>query len=77
MESLHLHRNRPSPRAPLSVALEDYQQVLDALNDDPYTLLPVLLARDRVEVTLGQTESLPVESARQQIILAYVEIPAL
>jgi len=51
------------------VALEGCQQALDALSDDPHTLLPVLLARDQVEVALGQTKPLPVDSARQLVEL--------
>jgi len=51
------------------VALEDYRQTLDALTDDPHTLLPVLLARDQTEAALGETRPLPVDSARQLVDL--------
>jgi len=44
-------------RPPLTAALEDYQQALDALHDDHQTLLPALLARDQVEAAQQQVRS--------------------
>jgi tetratricopeptide (TPR) repeat protein len=60
---------QPSARAPLNVALQECQQALDALSDDPQTLLPVLLARDQVETALGQTQPLPLKDARHLVDL--------
>ncbi len=60
----------PAPqRTPMSVALADCEHALDALTGDPHTLLPVLLARDRVEDVLVKTKPLSIESARQLVEL--------
>lgn len=56
-------------RSPLVVALDDYHQALDALGDDPQTLLPVLLARDCVEAAWQQTQPPPAGQVQQFIAL--------
>jgi tetratricopeptide (TPR) repeat protein len=60
----------PGPtQPPLVAALERYQQALDALTDDPQTLLPALLARDRVEAAQQKAQPPPGEQIQQIVIL--------
>ena len=71
-------RGKPSPPPsqpstpalpPPLAALENYQQVLEALGGDPKRLLPILLARDQVGAVRKQVSALSVEQTRRLIAL--------